>query len=305
MDLILKKKYIKHIDKNINTYNLTHENNKLKIATYNVRYWTNLNNKNTMDLTLNNIFKINADVIFLQEVMIGSEYKLMNGENINSKNIIEEFEKNEYKTVFCNVLPTWFSGIYGNMLCIKNNLYTNFDIENITFAKSKKECIVSGNIIGTKETRCCIIANSDQFVICGVHLDICSEFERNNQINQILNKLNNKNYKNKIQIILGDFNSTDINNYNDEDIINNIKKYVYNNIKSYKYKNIINTLTKNGFKYHKILNNITTWSCIQTDYIFVKIPNKLKNKFNIEDIINSTHTYYSYSSDHLPLILNI
>ena len=25
-----------------------------------------------------------------------------------------------YFVIFCNTLPTWYNGIYGNMICIKN-----------------------------------------------------------------------------------------------------------------------------------------------------------------------------------------
>lgn len=298
----------KNVNKNINLYNsldLKESNKSIKIATYNVRYWTDVNNKNRLNDTLSNILNINADIIFLQEVMVGSEYTLINGETINSKNIIETLNIKGYQIAFCNVLPTWFNGIYGNMMCIKKEIYNNFDVENITFEKSHKKCIVSGNINGTKETRCSIIANSDNLLICGIHLDICSELERIKQITQILNKLNIKKYKNKIQILLGDFNSTDINNYTDESIKNNIEHYVYNDVKKYKKHNIIKVLINNGFSYLKIPNNVTTWSFIQTDYIFVKIPYKLKKQFNLKNILQSTQLYYSDSSDHIPVFINI
>lgn len=288
----IKKNYLEHIKSNQYFLKRKQKDN-LRVATYNIHYWTDVWEKNSLHKIIDDIKYINADIIFLQEVIFGVKYKA-NNKIINTESVIDKLEKLGYYTIFCNTLPTWFGGIYGNMMCIKNK-YRNFiDDTNYTFSKSDKSCIVSGNIEGTKETRCYIKLEFLNYLIIGVHLDVCSEIERKKQIKHII-KLINKT-KNKKIILLGDFNTTDIDQYEDETLKNNILKFVFNDNRYQMNNNVIKSLYKQKFKsVTKKLNiNLTVWSGIQSDYIFTR---------GIKNI--HPQILYTNNSDHLPLIVDI
>ena len=287
----LKKKYLEFVKNN--EYNLEKKKStNLRVATYNIHYWTDVNEKNSMKKILEDIQYMDADVLFLQEVIFGTKYTIKNNV-INTEKIIEKLEKLDYYIIFCNTLPTWFGTIYGNMMCVKNKYKNKLEDSNYTFDKSKKSCVVSGDKEGTKETRCYIKLELLDYVIVGVHLDVCSEEERKKQINIIIKKLNS--IKKKI-IILGDFNTTDIKQYTDPEKRKSVLKYVFKEKKRLTNNGVINMLEKNGYESStKDLNiNFTVWSGIQSDYIFIK---------NIKNI--KPNILYTESSDHFPLTLDI
>jgi endonuclease/exonuclease/phosphatase family metal-dependent hydrolase len=296
MSDILKKNYIKYV--NSNTYKLVKKpKNKFRIATYNIHLWTDVFEKSRLKNIMKDIKYIDADVIVLQEVIFGIKYNL-NGRTINTEKVIELMRSMNYHTIFCNVLPTWFGGIYGNMMCVKKHYVDKMIDDHHVFTKSKHECIVSGNSIGTKETRCYIILELFDYVIIGIHLDVCSEKERHKQIKYILKILQHDRYKDKKIVILGDFNTTDINQQKDfiYSNYNNILYYVFNNDTKLMSNNIMKILYENKFKSatSKMKITLTTWSGIQSDYIFTK---------NIKNIF--PQILYTPNSDHLPLIIDI
>lgn len=290
----IKKEYVEYIK--TKKYFLKVKNkDELRFCTYNIHYWTDVWENNSLKKILDDIKYINADIICLQEVIFGIKYKSSN-KIINTENVISSLNNIGYYTIFCNTLPTWYGGIYGNMICIKKK-YTKYIIPtNFTFDKSKQSCVVSGRIDGTKETRCYILLEFKNYLIICCHLDVCSELERKNQIKYIINLLNKKEYKNKKIILLGDLNTTDINQYTEKNKKKNILKYVFNDNYYFMNNNVIHELFKNNFKsatdYLNI--NITAWSGIQSDYIFTK---------NIQNI--SSQILYTNASDHLPIIMDI
>ncbi len=288
----LKKNYLEHIKSK--QYSLRRKKkDNLRIATYNIHYWTNIWENNSLHKIFDDIKYINADIIFLQEVIFGVKYKV-NNKIINTESVIDKLDKLGYHTIFCNTLPTWFGGIYGNMMCIKKKYRKIIDSTNHTFSKSDKSCIVSGNIEGTKETRCYIKLEFLNYLIIGVHLDVCSEVERKSQIKHIVQLLNNT--KNKKIILLGDFNTTDIDQYESKILRKNILKFVFNGNRYQMNNNIIKSLHKQNFKSatEKLNINLTVWSGIQSDYIFTR---------GIKNI--NPQILYTNNSDHLPLIIDI
>ena len=290
----LKEKYISKIGKN--KYYLEKKSiDNFRVATYNIHYWTDVWENNTLNKIIKDIKYINADIICLQEVVFGKKY-IVKGKLINTEKIIDILNNLDYYTIFCNTLPTWFGGIYGNMICVKNKYVNKIIPSNFILPKSKTSCIVSGDKEGTKETRCYIVLEMEKYIIIGLHLDVCSENQRNQQIDIIIKLLNGKDYKNKKIILLGDFNTTNINQYSDDTTKNNILKYVYNNDKKNIDNNVIAKLLKNKFRNetYKFKQLFTVWSGIQSDYIFTK---NIKN--------TKTQILYTKSSDHLPIILDI
>lgn len=290
----IKKKYLDFIKSN--KYHLINKKtHDFRLATFNIHYWTDVWENNSLKKILNDIKYINADILCLQEAIFGVKYNI-NGKNINTTNVIDSLDKLGYYTIFCNTLPTWYGGIYGNMICIKKQYIKDITTTNYTFGKSKQSCIVSGGIDGTKETRCYILLELKKYVIICLHLDVCSELERKKQIKHIIKLLDKNEYKKKKIIILGDFNTTDINQYTEKVKKKNILKYVFNDSYYNMNNNVIEELLKNNFKsatdYLNI--NLTAWSGIQSDYIFTK---------NIQNI--NSQILYTNASDHLPIIIDI
>ena len=72
----LKNNYLNHISKH--KYYITKNNKKLRIATYNIHYWTDVFENNRMKNIIKDIEYINADFVFLQEVIFGVKYKVKN-----------------------------------------------------------------------------------------------------------------------------------------------------------------------------------------------------------------------------------
>jgi len=267
--------------------NKLHKKDGLRIATYNVHYWCDVYENNTLPLILKDIKYINADIICLQEAIVGSIYKVK--QTINTEHIIYLLEELGYHILFCNNVPTWFNSVYGTMLCVKKKLVNLLKNENVsihTFEKSTTKCIVSGTIQGVAETRCFIQFELPQYLIIGTHLDVCDEQTRVEQIGIILKVIRNS--KKKV-ILLGDFNSTDIQESLQKE---SVMKYVYHDNPKWIQENTIQKIKKAGFT--SVLNVPTTWSNIQTDYIFVK---------GIHHFV--PQVLYTPHSDHLPLIVDI
>ena len=262
----MKNDYLLKIKQRKKLNNINKNNNELRIATYNVHYWTDVYEYNKYLLILEDISSIDADIIFLQEVLFGSIYKI-NGDSINTTDLILRLEKMGYYIIFCNILPTWYNGLYGNMFCVKNEIKEKINSTNYTL--DKLDSCYSGNNKIDSETRCYIILEYLEYLIVGVHLDVCNEDNRYNQMNNIMNKID----KRKKVVILGDFNSL-----KESKTI----KYIKNN----NFKSIINT-------------DITVWSGIQCDYIFTNFE-------QIEEVKEITgNIYYTENSDHLPLYISI
>jgi endonuclease/exonuclease/phosphatase family metal-dependent hydrolase len=90
---------------------------------------------------------------------------------------------------------------------------------------------------------------------------------------------------------VGDFNSTD-GLYATDSQKERILKYVYNGQKTYISKNVVKLMKREGFD--SAINTPTTWSNIQTDYIFTS---------NCTPI--NAQVLFTPHSDHLPLIIDI
>lgn len=267
----------------------------IRFATYNIHCWTDTWEKNTMKNIIQDIKYIDADLIFLQEVIFGSIYKVK-GKKINTEKIIGIMEKMGYFVFFCNTLPNWYSGIYGNMLCVKNKYVKKLNITSFTFEKPTEKCMVRENLKGGDESRCFIQVELGNYIIIGTHLDVCSEIIRKKQIKKILSVVNNTKNRKKKAIILGDFNTTNLNQYDSVKSKKNIMKHVFKNSRYLSKNNVFNTMINNNFisATEKLNINLTVWSNIQCDYIFTRGINNFKPQI-----------LYTPNSDHLPLIIDI
>ena len=290
----LKNSYLDFIESK--RYNIKSKlQNDIRIATFNVHYWTDVWENNKYKKLLEDIKYINADFIILQEVILGSNYKVNNG-RVNTEKLVATLDKMGYYVYFCNTLPNWNTGIYGNMFCVKHEYVEKINITSHTFKKPGKTYKVRDNMMGGNETRCFLQIEIGNLVIIGTHLDVGSESVRKSQINTILSRLNSPELKNKKSIIMGDFNTTILENYKEKQKRKNIMEYVFRNSNYLAKNNVISLIKKHKFKSAtKLLNiDLTVWSNIQCDYIFTRKINNIKPQI-----------LYTSNSDHLPLIIDI
>jgi len=300
MSEILKLKFLEYINTNIDKTLSTRKDTELRIATYNIHYFTNVfEDTDTYNYIINDIKNINANFIGLQEFILGNIVKINKKLFINLNNFYQDIEKLGYnKTTLCNSVPSWFSAVYGNILLVKNycdnSICQKLDESIYTFEKSKINKIVSGIHEGIQETRCFIKVhiqyNNYNIILYVTHLDVSTEDNRLIQIQYIISDSEKYKQTNDVVFIMGDFNT--INIKEQPDLSWQTNPFLKDN------GIVINTLLKNGFfDCHKDNPAImTTWSNIRVDFIFCN--KKINGPFRAE-------YYWTISSDHLPVILTI
>ena len=246
----------------------------------------------------------------MQEIIVGGKIRINDKTTLNVSNLYDDLTNLGYnKKILCNSVPSWFQGIYGNLLLMKNKLCidkknSSYKIcegnkETIhTFEKSKEFTVVSGSHEGTNETRCYIYCQFKyyecNFYIFGFHLDVGTELTRLEQINNILLqcKCIIESDTNAYIILLGDFNTTATRIPYNDFLKNNGK--VYEKLMEEKYYDCSKLNT------HSHHPNMTAWNNQVVDFIFCN-----KNLFLDEHFVTTFDYYYTNSSDHLPIFITL
>lgn len=274
---------------------------KFRIASYNVHYFTDVYEKiNTFEQVVNDINKINADVIVLQEILLGGKnIKINDTVTLDLSELFDKFRSIGYKKIInCNSVPSWFSGSYGNLMLVHESICdeqicTKIDESNYTFSKAQTSTTVSGAHEGTKETRCYIYAkisvNTKTYHIIGTHLDVASEDTRLKQIELIHSTYGHLANEDNILIIMGDFNTFNMDQYKGTDY--ETSPFTKDNGKVYKF--LI------GKDYFDITTTpppvATNWNMTRVDFIF-----------SSQILPGSTpFVMYTDASDHLPVVVDI
>jgi endonuclease/exonuclease/phosphatase family metal-dependent hydrolase len=246
--------------------------NAIRVAIYNVHSWEDLNKNNTKNKILENIKKLDADIIGLQEVKLYG-------------NDIGEIEKYlGMKGHYCN------AGVG-----LKNVIFSRFNFLNINTLDLTQD---------KEESRCAIMANLvtplGTIDVSVEHLDVWDNTgnTRKYQINRLLDILDSRRKDILGQITMGDMNALNI---------KEISPFEISRIKaSDKARNILDTpffeipiFFKRGFlDSFEMLNTAaptsTTWAGRRIDYIFVEKSSKLTAK--------ACYVYRSDASDHRMLI---
>lgn len=205
----------------------------IRIMTWNVRYYTNVEEESTIDNIADIIKKISPDILCLQETITGTS-TLSPSIAID---IMTHLYDDYVKISACNVVPSWHNGIYGNQIIIKKNIIDLvrknravsplYDIQcieekcmfnqyaktyeypnphnNIGFALDRDEIMLfkSGD-----ETRCFIKISFIHFDIFCTHLDATNKNIRRRQLDELQSNMTRK------SIIMGDMNIIDRHQYN-------------------------------------------------------------------------------------------
>lgn len=307
----------------------------LRIATYNVHYFTDVFEQiNTYKGILRDIKTIEADFIGLTEVLVGGkDVTIHPGLTLHLDNLYADLRMCGYpKKTMCNSVPSWYDGIYGNMLLVHNRvqctdaLCTNLNESIFTFPKSKKTITVSGGHAGTAETRCYIKVQHTHtgkrgerytLYIYTTHLDVASESERVRQIKHIIRDSRQHRGKHDVVFIMGDFNTVSAKEMDEKERRRvsyaqewRKNKYYGHPIQSTLHKllsflfrrtyRVIQALEENAFYdcHADCAADMTTWNQNRVDFIFcnrkVRQPETMVAEYA-----------YTANSDHIPVVLTM
>ena len=303
----LKKSFLDFVESKKTTPLSSLSIDEFRIATYNIHYFTDIYEiQNTYEAILHDIQHINADIIGLQEFILGNKVKIKKNLVIDLTEFYDKIEQLGYsKSVLCNSVPSWFKSLYGNIVLISSRICTETDklceslSETIhTFEKSNETVEVSGSHQGTNETRCYIkiksAYNGKNIYIYTTHLDVASEHLRKKQIKYIIKDSKRHNRQDDVVFIMGDFNTFDEQDIEQTQFAENWKsnEYIKHN------GEVVNLLKRSGFvDCHKTNpSNITAWNNTRVDFIFC-------NKTILGDF--RAEYLYTTNSDHLPVILTL
>lgn len=290
-----------------------------RIMTWNVHYWTDVNEIETMEDTAETITKINADVVTLQEATFGSTVftDVETNSSTNQKMVLTKSIQSllpEYILIsFCNTLPMWYHSPYGNAILIKKYVYENTHLissllcDNVRchFAQFNKVFEYPLRIIQDTsqglETRCFIKISFPDFDIFSVHLSVENAYYRLKQLEEISNNIKRK------SIIIGDFNFvTELDFSGNNDAMEFWKYYTEHLYQKYGIKitdRERKLIKEKGWKdSFEILGktplNYSQWTGTRVDYVF------FTNEWKREEI-NNSYFYFTNESDHTPLIVDI
>jgi endonuclease/exonuclease/phosphatase family metal-dependent hydrolase len=205
-----------------------------RILSWNVRYFTDINNNPTIDRCAKVILKLNPDIACLQEATMGNNKYYPIGTEY--KTDIREYLEGKYILLaFCNTVPFWYEGVYGNMilarkefierygtychpvlnmLCTtdKTKCYMNQYSKTYDYPKQEERTLADGSIIKyfgeLNETRCFIKISLGKCDIICTHLDAYNKHNRMKQLEQLKNEIT------RPTILLGDLNIIDVSQYN-------------------------------------------------------------------------------------------
>lgn len=288
----LKKKYLDNI-KNYESHKKIVSNkheNSIRIMSYNVHFWTDVNEKDNLVKICDTILELQPDIVCLQEVKATTIYT-------SKHKLLDEYEI----LSFCNVTPSWFSDIYGNMILInklfkikiKKSSYSEYYSMNICGKTNK--CNLSQFNNTYKSLKCCSKHTPDKLTLdssdetrCFIKISlpsfdiICTHLEAYNTDKRILQLKELDEYITRETYILGDFNMINEAIYPQSFKINYLDNASYERHKkiSIGYDTITGftdniwenvSLTKPDFSL-----DITTWNGTAVDYIFRVMPKKQK-----------------------------
>lgn len=238
-----------------------------RIMTYNVHFWRNPENtQGAMQKMMEVIFKVNPDILILQEVSPNEGFA--QGKyftNSTAMNLLKSLGFTEFSA--CNTVP---QGWFGNVIAGKKKF---LDIKRFAF-KGQKE--------GQAEARCYTVAQAmlptnDNVYIYGTHLEVRDDGTiRLAQIQEIMARINQY-LPNSNVLVAADFNATR-------------KSGAVQQLQAAGYKDCF---TYMGWQHP----TFTTWAGTEIDFIF------LSPKWHLP--LAGCYVYYDAASDHLPVIMDI
>jgi endonuclease/exonuclease/phosphatase family metal-dependent hydrolase len=313
-------------------------NDVLRIMTWNVRYFTNIKDKPTFKEIVEVIRKIDPDILCLNETSLGrNQYYTISDVPLKLQNypdITKELE--DYEVIsMCNMVPSWFTSFYGNIIFVKKNIMKNLrdqlDMTYLNICNVNRRCFLNQYIQIFKEPeikkekksgadiemtnsnhelRCFIKISLVNFDIIFTHLDAYNKNIREAQFRELMD------HATRDTIIIGDLNMINTMTY----FTKKGEEYVIEKGKETEWKQIVrkNMMSNNPeesdivkFKKEYQLRDsfeiirqdfrgFTTWTNTIVDYFLFK-----KNILEWDKIVKNSFVYYTDLTDHLPLIIDL
>lgn len=294
----------------------------IRIATWNIRYFTDINDNMSIDKIQTVVSLINADILCLNEVTLG--FNKYYGAEVS---LTEKFP--EYHVIsFCNTIPSWFSTAYGNCILIKKTLYdkacTSDVASQVGIVNSYNKCFFNQyartynhpkpyNVeldntdmshFGPQETRCFIKISFIDFDIYCTHLEAYDKHTRLKQFDELMTNVTRK------SIILGDLNIINTSSYLNKhsvewNVLQRVNSLSENNSEIDMLKQRYGL--KDSFEMSKSNKNFygyTTWTNTIVDYIlFTSEWLSDDEKLPITNI--NSNIYITDASDHYPIYVDI
>jgi endonuclease/exonuclease/phosphatase family metal-dependent hydrolase len=308
----LKRKFTEYIQENLTqTQNADvrsfNPESEFRIATYNIHYFTNVDEKASYEGILDDIRDINAHVIGLQEFILGNRVSINADAIVDTTHFYDDVNEQEYsKSIMCNSVPSWFQAMYGNIALIKDSICdeticSRLDETIHTFDKSLEITEVSGLHSGTAETRCFVYFsveyNRHKLHFYITHLDVAREANRLKQIRHIVSTINRRHKGgNDVAFIMGDFNTFNVDDMKTrtDDMATTWTEADHTRENG----KVVEYLIGKGFHDCHARNPaiMTTWNTTRVDFIFCNRP--IQGDFRAE-------YFYTLNSDHIPVLLTL
>jgi endonuclease/exonuclease/phosphatase family metal-dependent hydrolase len=255
-------------------------NDTLRIISYNVHSWKNIQHTNTEVENLELFRAIDADVICLQEV-------------VNDEKFISQVTAIFPNTYFCPTM-TRYDGGFGNMILSKHPIISK-SFQCISSDTFEKRCVMKITIDPGEN---CNLIN-----IYNCHLDVydATEQTRLKQMEQIYKFMQEQEGEYTKSILCGDFNSIHSKDYSIEKWKDILAQDQERQVKTLEIaQNYIRTQMqlKHCFALKKYWVPLTVWSGRVVDYIF------FGKSWSQNEIIEAS-LFFTDISDHLPVIADI
>lgn len=217
------------------------DNDKLRIMSYNVRYFTSASNEPHIKSIVDIILRYHPHILCLQEIALGNiEYYSTSDLKILFANEFDRLLHYYQVLSVCSSPPGFYMTIYGNMILIKKDFMTNIrDIKNPTyhtmvsqylcshFLPLNRPCFMNQQVFTyhnvppkmmdehyhiryqeqRNENKCFIKIVLPFFDLINVHLDAYYQQNRIEQLNQINAQIT------RPTIIIGDFNFFNVDDF--------------------------------------------------------------------------------------------
>lgn len=278
----MKKNFHKIYESSKAEENHSKSSNSVRIATYNVHYWTDLYEKPSFDKILKDIAIINADILCLQEV----SFDRTKFNPYNYDQLMGKFRDMGY----CDYVE-----VYGSQ-------YLGSRFGNLILSRCKMDNKLWGTLHkGNVKVRrgYCLASFKDLNVdVCCVHLDVFDESgdTRRKQLEEML-KLVSAPRENLI--ICGDFNSIRKQDYEPKrlnTIINHDHlRGIVTDTQTLQKLDELNY--KTSFEHAQKKSDCTVWSCRAIDHIFLHSNCPYK--------IVKSEVHYTINSDHFAIYADI
>ena len=126
----LKQEFLEYANTNKTNNNIPDDKHdftdkkEITIGTYNIHYFTNVyENENTYDKIIKDIRDMKLDILLLEEALLGTNIQINKNLYVDSSSFYEEMNKLGYKKIIvCSNVPSWFNGVYSNILLIHQSI---------------------------------------------------------------------------------------------------------------------------------------------------------------------------------------